>query len=233
DWQNAQAPTKFDAGMLNVNDSLEVASFSGPNLPTQVNLFYVTPEQLAPDTILNRRKDFVEQIANGILSYRLNSLVLAGNAPFEGVGSSHSFTFNQLDLTQVIAQTQPEKWAESLTTLVVEIRKIMEFGISEQELIREVKATRNALVTAAQSEATIPSGSLANAVLSNIPLDGVLNESSQSLDIFQELMATFSAEEINTVLRRQFMRVEPTIFMQFSQQAQALPSTEQIIAVYQ
>ena len=233
DWQNAQAPTKFDAGMLNVNDSLEVASFSGPNLPTQVNLFYVTPEQLAPDTILNRRKDFVEQIANGILSYRLNSLVLDGNAPFEGVGSSHSFTFNQLDLTQVIAQTQPEKWAESLTTLVVEIRKIMEFGISEQELIREVKATRNALVTAAQSEATIPSGSLANAVLSNIPLDGVLNESSQSLDIFQELMATFSAEEINTVLRRQFMRVEPTIFMQFSQQAQALPITEQIIAAYQ
>jgi zinc protease len=233
DWQNAQAPTKFDAGMLSVNDSLEVASFSGPNLPTQVNLFYVTPEQLAPDTILNRRKDFVEQIANGILSYRLNSLVLAGNAPFEGVGSSHSFTFNQLDLTQVIAQTQPEKWAESLTTLVVEIRKIMEFGISEQELIREVKATRNALVTAAQSEATIPSGSLANAVLSNIPLDGVLNESSQSLDIFQELMATFSAEEINKVLRSQFMRVEPTIFMQFSQQALALPTTEQIIAVYQ
>jgi zinc protease len=233
DWQNAQAPTKFDAGMLSVNDSLEVASFSGPNLPTQVNLFYVTPEQLAPDTILNRRKDFVEQIANGILSYRLNSLVLAGNAPFEGVGSSHSFTFNQLDLTQVIAQTQPEKWAESLTTLVVEIRKIMEFGISEQELIREVKATRNALVTAAQSEATIPSSSLANAVLSNIPLDGVLNESSQSLDIFQELMATFSAEEINKVLRSQFMRVEPTIFMQFSQQALALPTTEQIIAVYQ
>ena len=233
DWQNAQAPTKFDAGMLSVNDSLEVASFSGPNLPTQVNLFYVTPEQLTPDTILNRRKDFVEQIANGILSYRLNSLVLAGNAPFEGVGSSHSFTFNQLDLTQVIAQTQPEKWAESLTTLVVEIRKIMEFGISEQELIREVKATRNALVTAAQSEATIPSSSLANAVLSNIPLDGVLNESSQSLDIFQELMATFSAEEINKVLRSQFMRVEPTIFMQFSQQALALPTTEQIIAVYQ
>lgn len=233
DWQNAQAPTKFDAGMLSVNDSLQVASFSGPNLPTQVNLFYVTPEQLAPDTILNRRKDFVEQIANGILSYRLNSLVLAGNAPFEGVGSSHSFTFNQLDLTQVIAQTQPEKWAESLTTLVVEIRKIMEFGISEQELIREVKATRNALVTAAQSEATIPSSSLANAVLSNIPLDGVLNESSQSLDIFQELMATFSAEEINKVLRSQFMRVEPTIFMQFSQQALALPTTEQIIAVYQ
>jgi len=233
DWQNAQAPTKFDAGMLSVNDSLEVASFSGPNLPTQVNLFYVTPEQLAQDTILNRRKDFVEQIANGILSYRLNSLVLAGNAPFEGVGSSHSFTFNQLDLTQVIAQTQPEKWAESLTTLVVEIRKIMEFGISEQELIREVNATRNALVTAAQSEATIPSGSLANAVLSNIPLDGVLNESSQSLDIFQELMATFSAEEINKVLRSQFMRVEPTIFMQFSQQALALPTTEQIIAVYQ
>ena len=233
DWQNAQAPTKFDAGMLSVNDSIEVASFSGPNLPTQVNLFYVTPEQLAPDTILNRRKDFVEQIANGILSYRLNSLVLAGNAPFEGVGSSHSFTFNQLDLTQVIAQTQPEKWAESLTTLVVEIRKIMEFGISEQELIREVKATRNALVTAAQSEATIPSSSLANAVLSNIPLDGVLNESSQSLDIFQELMATFSAEEINKVLRSQFMRVEPTIFMQFSQQALALPTTEQIIAVYQ
>ena len=233
DWQNAQAPTKFDAGMLSVNDSLEVASFSGPNLPTQVNLFYVTPEQLTPDTILNRRKDFVEQIANGILSYRLNSLVLAGNAPFEGVGSSHSFTFNQLDLTQVIAQTQPEKWAESLTTLVVEIRKIMEFGISEQELIREVNATRNALVTAAQSEATIPSSSLANAVLSNIPLDGVLNESSQSLDIFQELMATFSAEEINKVLRSQFMRVEPTIFMQFSQQALALPTTEQIIAVYQ
>ena len=233
DWQKAQAPTKFDAGMLSVNDSLEVASFSGPNLPTQVNLFYVTPEQLTPDTILNRRKDFVEQIANGILSYRLNSLVLAGNAPFEGVGSSHSFTFNQLDLTQVIAQTQPEKWAESLTTLVVEIRKIMEFGISEQELIREVNATRNALVTAAQSEATIPSSSLANAVLSNIPLDGVLNESSQSLDIFQELMATFSAEEINKVLRSQFMRVEPTIFMQFSQQALALPTTEQIIAVYQ
>ena len=70
-------------------------------------------------------------------------------------------------------------------------------------------------------------------MLSNIPLDGVLNESSQSLDIFQELMATFSAEEINKVLRSQFMRVEPTIFMQFSQQALALPTTEQIIAVYQ
>ena len=237
DWlitsHTTQAPTSFDPGMLNVNDSLEVASFSGANLPTQVNLFYVTPAQRVPDTILNRRADFVEQLANGILSYRLNSLVLAGDAPFEGVGSSHNFTFNQLDLTQVIAQTQPEKWAESLTTLVVEIRKIMEFGISEQELIRQVKATRNALVTAAQSEATIPSGALANAVLLNIPLDGVLNEASQSLAIFQELMATFSTEEMDRVLQAQFMRVEPTIFMQFSQQAQPLPSTEQITAVYQ
>ena len=233
DWVRSPTPSSFDPGKLNINVDLEVASFSGPNLPTQVNLFYVTPAQLEPDTIINRRSDYVEQIANGILSYRLNSLVLAGNAPFEGVGSSHSFTFNQLDLTQVIAQTQPENWADSLTTLVVEIRKIIEFGVSEQELIREVKATRNALVTAAQSESTIPSGALANAVLSNIPNNGVLNESSQSLAIFAELMETFSVDEINAVLRAQFMRVEPTIFMQFAQQALPLPNTEQIKAVYQ
>ena len=87
------------------------------------------------DTIENRRANYVEQIANGILSYRLNSLVLAGNAPFEGVGSSHGLTFNQADVSQVIAQMQPDKWAESLSALVLEIRRMVEFGITVDDAL--------------------------------------------------------------------------------------------------
>lgn len=232
DWDKPNINTGFEAGSLVVNDDVNVATFSGPNLPTQVSLFYVTPARLQPDTIVNRRANYVEQIANGILSYRLNSLVLAGNAPFEGVGSSHGLTFNQADVSQVIAQMQPDKWAESLSALVLEIRRMVEFGVSEQELIRQVKAIRNSLVTTAQSEDTLPSGAFANAILGNITTGEILNEPSASLDLFVELMETFSVEEINEVITRQFTRIPPTIFIQFAEQETALPSSNEIKGVY-
>ena len=232
DWDKPNVDTVFDAGKLVSNDKVNVATFSGPNLPTQVSLLYTTPDSLQPDTIVNRRSNYVEQIANGILSYRLNSLVLAGNAPFEGVGSSHGLTFNQADVSQVIAQMQPDKWAESLRALVLEVRRMVEFGVTEQELIRQVKAIRNSLVTSAQSEDTLPSGVFANAILGNISTGGILNETSASLDLFVELMETFSVEEINAVIAQQFTRIPPTIFIQFAEQETALPTAAEIKAVY-
>ncbi len=232
DWDKANLDTGFIAGNLEVNEQVQVASFTGANIPTQVNLYYVTAQTKQADTVLTRRSEYVEQIANDILAYRLNSLVLAGQAPFQGVSSSHSFTFEQIDVTQVVAQTEPEQWASSLETLVVEIRRMLAFGITEQELQRSISAMRNRLVTAAQSESTIPSGAIANAVLSHINTHAILNDASQSLALFEEWVATFHVGEINQLLIDQFERVPPTIFIQFAEQDKALPSNEQIMAVY-
>ena len=64
DWDKANLDTGFIAGNLEVNEQVQVASFTGANIPTQVNLYYVTAQTKQADTVLTRRSEYVEQIAN-------------------------------------------------------------------------------------------------------------------------------------------------------------------------
>ena len=214
DWENTQAPVAVDIGTLTTRTEPEVNIFTGAGLPTQVSLNFITPWSKQEDSIETRRANTLVQLANGILNYRLNSLVLAGNAPFEGAGAGHSVQFAAVELSQVVAQTTVENWSASLELLVNEVEKMKRFGVTDAELIRQVSAVRNALFTAAAEKDTIQSGVIANALLGYIKTGGFVTEPDLEFALFSEMMETFSTAEVNAVIKAQFERALPLIHIQ-------------------
>ena len=214
DWENVQEPVSVDVGTLTTRIEPKVNIFTGAGLPTQISLNFTTPWTKQEDTIETRRANTIVQLANGILNYRLSSLVLAGNAPFEGAGAGHSVQFSAVELSQLVAQTSIENWSNSLAVLVNEVEKIKRFGVTDAELIRQVSAVRNALFTSAAEKDTIQSGAIANALLGYIKTGGYVTEPDLEFALFSEMMETFSTAEVNAVIKAQFERTMPLIHIQ-------------------
>lgn len=231
DWDNSQAPVAVDIGTLKPFTEPQVNIFTGAGLPTQVSLNFVTPWNKQEDTIETRRANTIVQLANGILNYRLSSLVLAGNAPFEGAGAGHSVQFSAVELSQLAAQTTVENWSDSLAVLVNEVEKMKRFGVTDAELIRQVSAVRNALFTAAAEKDTMQSSVIANALLGYINNGGFVTEPDLEFALFSEMMETFSLAEVNAVIKAQFERTMPLIHIQSEPAFNA--DKNEVIRVYQ
>jgi zinc protease len=203
----------------------------GPTLSTQVAITLTTPSRKAPDSVNARRERYLQAVANGILNYRLQSLTLTGEAPFEGAQNTHFSLFDELEITSVQAVTSPQRWREALTALVVEIIKIQEYGVTWDEADRQITAIRNGLFTLSSERDTLPTLQLASVLLNRIEHQDAILDPRAELALFEELMATFTLADINTALLQQFSRVEPLVFVQ-SDLSTAL-STADVEAVFE
>lgn len=184
-----------------------------PGAPLSMQLAWVRPPDLAPDTVAKRQRDLIQQLGFSVMNRRLQRLARGAEPPFLGAAAFESNEYDAAELTTVIVSAAPGRWREALWAAEQEQRRAVEFGVRQDELDREIVEYRASLTAAAAGAATRTPGQLAGEIIGTVGDREVVTNPAQDLAFFEETVKGLKAEQVSSALKAAFKGDAPLLFV--------------------
>lgn len=175
-----------------------------PGVQSSIQLNWTRSPDLAPDTVAERRKDWVRGLGLAVLNRRFGEIARGDNPPFSGASAGESGLANSLDIASVSAQFVEGGWQRALESIEQEQRRLTQFGVSEAELQREITDIRTALENAVAGAATRRTPQLANGLVNAVNSDEVFTSPQTDLDLFNAVTNGLTAAQVSEAVKDVF-----------------------------
>src|SRR5262249_40359151 len=109
-----------------------------PGVQLNLQVAWVRPPDLAPDTQAKRRSDIIEQLGFNVLNRRLSALARSSNPPFLGAVAFKSDQGHSAEVTAMNLVATPDGWRDALAAIDAEQRRAVQYGVRQDELDREI-----------------------------------------------------------------------------------------------
>jgi zinc protease len=181
--------------------------------PSQVNLAWVRPADLRPDTRAVRSERLIGQLALAVLNRRLERIAATqAPSPFVVGRAIRQELAETADWVQLVAVTRPGEWRGGLGVLDTEQRRLVEHGVTAAELAREITEIRTALTAQAAGARTRPSAALSEALTGAVDQDDVFIAPAESLRLFEGAVAALTPAQVQQSARTLFAG-EPVVYL--------------------
>ena len=201
DWRaKGAAAAEPDLGALKPS-GLKTQLLIIPGANTEIDLTYLRPYDSTPDSVARRRRDTIEQLALAVLNRRLEKLARAENPAFVAGSAENGQQLRSLNLTQVRAVTSPDRWKAALFALEQETRRLAQYGVSDEELQREVIDYRTQLENAVAGESTRRTPSLADDLVESVDETQVFTAPADDLALFNATVKDLSKAEVDAAAK--------------------------------
>jgi zinc protease len=181
--------------------------------PTTVQLAWVSPPDLAPDTIEKRRREIIERLGMAVLNRRFATLERGDTAPFISAGAFRGDQLRAEEVTAALAYCQPGHWKEALAAVETEIRRAVEFGVRPDELAREITEGEAERKLAAAGASTRRTPALAEDIQSALDEATVTTSPADDLALYESVTKDLKPEAVSAVLKTAFAGGGPLIFV--------------------
>ena len=213
DWRpSGPAPTPPDLGRVAAR-SLDAAVFAREGAPQLASISWAEPYDATPDTSARERRDMTELLALFILNQRLQHLAQGADAPFISAAAVRMNVVNSAKLTQIIVQPKPGDWKSGVDSAVTEQRRLVQFGVRQDELDREIARVRTVLTTAAASAATRTTPTLADALVKSVDDGDVFANPAQDLAEFETEVKGLDIAQVSAAAKTVFSGSGPLVFV--------------------
>jgi len=167
--QAIPAPEAPDLGTLPNGYGLRAGVFADEEVSSDsLSLSTLKPYTFEPDTVENRLKYLPLQVANAILTRRLQILAKAEGAPIKSGSASISHWLDAIENDNISVSPETGKWPEAVAVMEQALRRALEFGFTQAE-VNEITANMlNAAEEAAKRASTRKSPDLASGILGSI-----------------------------------------------------------------
>jgi len=212
DWRNA-APTvpEPDLGAVQPRGT-EAKLVVEPGAQLSLQLAWTGAPDLSPDTRAKQRRAVVEQLGLAVLNRRFSALARAPDPPFISAGAAKFDQSRSARITLINVTAEPDGWRRALTSIDAEERRLVKYGVRQDELDREVVEMRARLKAAAQGAATRRPQEIAEEVVRALGDDEVVTSPAQDLALFDEIVAGLKAEEVSKAVKAAFSGSGPLLF---------------------
>jgi zinc protease len=226
DWQAASPAGPLpDLGKINPRGT-EAKLVIEPGAPLTMQIVWVRPPDLAPDTVAERRKDLVEQLGFAVLNRRLSRLARSPEPPFLGAAGFKTDQGRSADLTMMSVNAEPNRWRQALAAVDQEQRRAVEYGVRQDELDREIEEVRANLQASAAGAATRRQSELANEIIGALLDQEIVTSPAQDLADFEAAVKDLKADRVSAALKTAFEGQGPLLFMA---SPNAIPGGEQTL----
>jgi zinc protease len=213
DWQG-EGPAGADPDLGKVASRGPEAKLDvEPGLPLFVNLAWIRPADLSPDSVAKRRRELVKQLGLQVLNRRFSVLARGGTPPFLGAAASKSDFVHSADITDITVNAQPDQWKTALSAIDAEQRRIVQYGVRQEELDREITEVRALLRSAVAGQATRRPQDLADMIVGSLAEKSVVTNPAQDMDFFEDAVRGLRAAEVTEALRDVFHGAGPSLFV--------------------
>lgn len=175
-----------------------------PGVQSSVALYWTKPADTRHDTTAVRRESIIRGLGMAVLNRRLGEITRQDNPPFMGAGGSSGGFFQSLDFASISASFNPGGLQRALETIEQEQRRLIQYGVSETELQREIADSRVRREAAVQSANTMQTPGLAMSILGAANDDLVSTSPAQGLALFNETVEGLTPDMVKAELAKVF-----------------------------
>jgi zinc protease len=187
--------------------------YADPDAQAEVVLETVSDADPGADTRAIRERDAALYIANGVISRRLASLALKGNAPFIQGAAQVNDVLRFARIGSITMQCKPEDWKEALAVAEQELRRALKYGFAASELEEQKKSLRSNFEQQARSAGTRESPQIANDVVEHLTSFNVFTHPQYDLDELDRVLPGITAERAQSALRELWGDRGPLVFL--------------------
>lgn len=171
-----------------------------PGVQSSIELGYIRAPDRDPDTAAERRDNLVRRLGVAVLNRRLGELSRADNPPFINASGGESDLADSFAAASVSARFNPGEWKRALEAIEQEQRRLIQYGITDAELQREITEARTGLENAVAGAATRRTPALAGGLVAAVNGRTVFNTPQTSLALFNAAVEGLSSAQVNQVL---------------------------------
>ncbi|CAN5233331.1 insulinase family protein [soil metagenome] len=213
DWKAAGPVGPEPALTLPAKRGPEARVAVEPGAPLALQMSWVSPPDLEPDSKAKRRHDLLDMLGFGIFNRRLERLGRSGEPPFIGAGAYDGDQFHSAKLTNISITAQPGRWREGLAAAEQEQRRLVQFGVRQDELDREIAELRTGLKARADAMATRRTPVLADELVGTLEDNIVQTNPAQDLAMFEEQVRGLTPAQVSAAMKTAFGGSGPLIFL--------------------
>ena len=169
-----------------------------------ISLAWTRAPDLRPDTVAKRRQDLIEYLGLAVLNRRLSELSHTDTAPFLNATAGDATLMRSVGIATISAQFVQGKWEPALEAIDQEERRLVQYGVSDAELQREVTAYRTALENAVKSAPTRTTRGLAGSLVSAVNERQVFTSAQTDLALFEATVKGLTAAQVNEAIKPVF-----------------------------
>jgi zinc protease len=184
-----------------------------PGAPLSIQIEWLKPHDATPDTQAKRDRQQIEQLGLKVLNRRLERIYRAENPPFISAYSLKGDDDHSAEVSELYLTAQPGKWKPALEAADAEVRRIVQYGVTQAELDREIAEWRVLLQTAAAQAPTRKTPEIANDITQTLDDDVVPTSPAEDLALFNQETRGLKAETVNAALKQVFSGSGPLVFM--------------------
>ncbi|MFN3670120.1 MAG: M16 family metallopeptidase [Brevundimonas sp.] len=171
-----------------------------PGIQSSIELGFIRAPDLDRDTVAERRENLIRQLGVAVLNRRLGELARSDNPPFIDASGGEGQLADSFAAASVSARFNPGEWKRALETIEQEQRRLIQFGVSDAELQREITEGRTALENGVAGAATRRTPNLAGALVGAANNQTVFNTPATNLELFNATVEGLTAAQVNQVL---------------------------------
>lgn len=194
--------------------TLAADTFVDPAVTTRATITWVRPADQSPDSRKRRVRDTIESLGLGVLNRRLERIASTRNpAPFIVAQGGETQLADTAELTQLYAVAQPGQWQQALAAIDQEQRRLVQHGISQPEVDREIAQLRTALTRAVAGANTRFSAALADGIVYSVNEERTVLSPEARLALFEEAVKNLTAAHVTQATSRLFTGSGPLIYV--------------------
>ncbi|HEU4996069.1 MAG TPA: insulinase family protein [Gemmatimonadaceae bacterium] len=200
---------------------------------TTVSLYFKLSRD-SGSTVGDYRRQLMEQLYLSVLNDRLSEIAQKPNAPFIGAGASRgSFVGRELEPFSLGAAVKDGEVERGLEALLVEARRVDQFGVLQSELDRAKADMLRAYERANAERDKTPSDSYADEYLRNFLEGEAIPGIEYEYSITEKLLPTISLAEVNRLAARWITDSNRVVIVEAPIKAGvALPTEATILAAF-
>jgi zinc protease len=184
-----------------------------PGSPLFLQIAWLRPPEHRADSQAERRRQTLERLGFAVMNRRLSTLARAPNPPFLAAGAFRGDQYHAADLTQVAVSAEASHWKEAVAAVDQEQRRIVQYGVRQDELDREISEVLTSLRNDAAGGKTRTPGELANDIVDSLGDNEVVTSPAQDLAMVEAATKGLTADQVSDTLRNLFKGQGPLIFM--------------------
>ena len=184
-----------------------------PGVTQSLMVAWVSPPDLSPDTLEKRRRDLIEALGLAVLNRRYSAIARGADPPFLGAAAYKAEQDDAAEIATLGVNAESGRWREALAAAEQEQRRIVQYGVRQDELDREIAEIRAGLAAAARGAATRLPRHLADEIVASLADHTVVTSPADDLATFEELVKDLKAETVNAALKGVFQGQGPLVFM--------------------
>lgn len=148
-----------------------------------------------------RKKQLIENIANRMVKYRLDTLIQKPGTPFTSASINSGIFLRQVKYADITADCNPENWEKSLSLIEQTLRQALIFGFTTSELARVKKDLDSELDNAVKKASTRNSKKLAREIIWSLNSDRVFMSPQQKKELYAPIINTVTLKNVHDAFK--------------------------------